>query len=71
MIEEWRNQEYECAKASEPYIEWIKKQRWFSTPDEYSILFERTYDEPSQRRKYIEDCVGEAEPYWGIFILEF
>ncbi len=37
--------------------------------DEYSVLFETIYDQPLQRRNYIEECVKDAFPGWGYMYL--
>ena len=37
--------------------------------DEYSILFEQVYDQPSQRRVYVEECLKDARPSWGYVYL--
>ena len=44
---------------------WLGKQRWCEHEDEYSMLFELVYDQPAQRRVFIEECVKEAHPTWG------
>ena len=40
-----------------------------SNEDEYSILFEAIYDQPAQRRVYVEECVKNAHPSWGYVYL--
>lgn len=69
MIDEWRQQQYRNSKSSEAYDDWLNKQKWYMTPDEYATLFELTFDEPAQRRIYIEDCVKNASPFWGYIYL--
>src|SRR6266851_3492230 len=54
MIEVWRQQLYDSEKTSGPIAEWLKSQDWFGSDDEYAVLFELLYDQPSQRRTYIE-----------------
>ena len=41
----------------------------FDSDDEYSVLFETIFDQPSQRRNYIEECVKDAHPGWGYVYL--
>ena len=69
MITEWRQQIYEQSRSDEPLEEWLQKQDWYEDDEEYSILFEQVYDQPSQRRIYIEECVKEAKPSWGYIYL--
>lgn len=69
MITEWRHQLYEQTKSKEPFGKWLRTQDWFEDEEEYSILFERCYDQRSQRRIYIEGCVKGAKPFWGYVYL--
>lgn len=69
MITEWRRQLYEQSKSGETFEKWLKKQDWYEDEEEYSILFEKIYDQRSQRRVYIEDCVKDAKPSWGYIYL--
>jgi tetratricopeptide (TPR) repeat protein len=69
MITEWRRQLYEQSKSGETFEKWLKKQDWYDDEEEYSILFEKTYDQRSQRRVYIEECVKDAKPSWGYIYL--
>lgn len=69
MMAEWRQQMYEQSKSNEPIEDWLRKQDWYEDDEEYSILFEKAYDQPSQRRIYIEECVKEAKPSWGYIYL--
>lgn len=69
MITEWRQQIYEQSRSDEPFEEWLQEQDWYKDDEEYSILFEQVYDQPSQRRIYIEECVKEAKPSWGYIYL--
>ncbi len=69
MIIEWRQQMYLQSKSSKPTEEWLREQDWFEDDEEYSILFEKVYDQPSQRRIYIEECVKGAKPSWGYIYL--
>lgn len=70
MIEEWEKKLFEMYKKGNETIEkYLNKQNWYNTTDKYSILFEKLFDEPSQRREYIESCVKEATPSWGYIYL--
>jgi tetratricopeptide (TPR) repeat protein len=65
MITEWRRQLYDQSKSNETLEKWLKKQDWYDDEEEYQILFEKIYDQRSQRRVYIEECVKDAKPSWG------
>lgn len=65
MIEAWRQAVYANNKGGEDFSDWLEKQDWYEADDEYSRLFEMVYDQPSQRRVYIEKCVKDAKPSWG------
>ncbi len=69
MITEWRRQLYEQSKSNETFEKWLKKQDWYEDEEEYSILFEKIYDQRSLRRVYIEECVKDAKPSWGYIYL--
>lgn len=70
MIQEWRNLLYEESKSEEDLLSWLKTQRdWYKHEDEYSILFETIYDQPSQRRVRVEECVKGSHPSWGYVYL--
>lgn len=47
----------------------LESQSWFDKPNEYSELFEALYDQPSQRREFIESCINDARPSWGYIYL--
>jgi len=64
IIKEWR----ESFKKNVPE-EKLEDMRWYNRPEEYSQLFELLYDQPSQRREYIESCLKNAEPSWGYIYL--
>ncbi|MGD8506892.1 MAG: SIR2 family protein, partial [Candidatus Bathyarchaeota archaeon] len=49
--------------------DWLRTQDWWNDEEEYSILFEKVYDQRSQRRIYIEECVKDAKPSWGYIYL--
>lgn len=64
LIQQWRN------IYSEMYpLEDISKKSWYDTATEYSELFELLYDQPSQRREFIESCIKDALPSWGYIYL--
>lgn len=70
MINEWRHMHYKMYKTgTETYEEHIQKQDWYDKPEEYSTLFEMLFDEPSQRREYIESCIEGSNPSWGYIYL--
>lgn len=70
MLKEWRVRHYEMYKeGTETQEEHLIKQNWYQTPDEYSVLFEKLYDQPSQRREYIESCIKDSSPSWGYIYL--
>jgi tetratricopeptide (TPR) repeat protein/NAD-dependent SIR2 family protein deacetylase len=69
MIDEWRKQLYEQSRSKEPFDKWLSEQYWYKDEEEYSILFEKVYDQRSQRRIYIEGCVKDAKPSWGYIYL--
>jgi tetratricopeptide (TPR) repeat protein len=52
-------------KGSETFTKWLTQQEWHEAEGEYSRLFEIVYDQPSQRRAYIERAVRKAKPGWG------
>ena len=69
MIERWRRMLFSRSNGDKGYNEWLAYQPWFEHEDEYSILFETVYDQPSQRRVYIEECLKDARPGWGYVYL--
>lgn len=64
MIEEWRSI-YVSIHGEHN----LKTQHWYDKHNEYSELFESLYDQPSQRREYIESCVSNAQVSWGYIYL--
>lgn len=69
MILDWRSEQYERIETDKSLDDWIGEQFWYGHDDEYSILFEMMYDQPSQRRVFIEECVKPAHPTWGYVYL--
>ncbi|MFS1930543.1 SIR2 family protein [Vibrio cyclitrophicus] len=66
LIEEWR-QAYSDMYDDES--EKLEEQYWYGKHQEYSVLFEKLYDQPSQRREFIETCIDDAKPSWGYIYL--
>ncbi|MCE0845937.1 SIR2 family protein [Buttiauxella sp. A2-C1_F] len=64
MIKRWR-EAYSSMHGSEE----LALQPWFNKDNEYSELFEALYDQPTQRREFIESCITEAKPSWGYVYL--
>ena len=69
MVQEWRGLLFGRSGDTDGYQKWLEDQVWFKHEDEYSMLFEEIYDQPSQRRVYIEECVRNAHPSWGYVYL--
>ena len=69
MILDWRRLLYEDSEREESFPNWLETQNWNGHEDEYSILFETIYDQPSQRRVRIEECVKGSHPSWGYVYL--
>ncbi|HID3221816.1 TPA: SIR2 family protein [Enterobacter cloacae] len=64
MIQDWRDAYDDMHGEGE-----VRKQVWFDKDNEYSELFESLYDQPTQRREYIESCITAANPSWGYVYL--
>jgi len=69
MIAEWRQQLHRQSGSTDNFDEWLKTQDWYGDEEEYSILFGKLYDQRSQRRIYVEECVKDAKPSWGYIYL--
>jgi NAD-dependent SIR2 family protein deacetylase len=71
MIAEWRQRHHEMYRcdSSEILDTYLRRSQWYKAPEEYSLLFEALYDQPSQRREYIESCLKDAHPSWGYIYL--
>lgn len=65
MVSDWRRRQFASYKGSDSFQTWLEKQDWHESEDEYSTLFELTYDQPAQRRAYIEKAIAKAKPSWG------
>lgn len=64
MIKHWRG-----AYSSMHGEDALSEQPWFDKENEYSELFEALYDQPTQRREFIESCITGAKPSWGYVYL--
>lgn len=74
MIAEWRRKYIEVSldyltKSQSDAEAAISKERWFDRPEEYSRLFEFLFDQPTQRREFIESKLKNASPSWGYIYL--
>ncbi len=69
MLEKWRSQHHQMYGKPDNLETYLKNQTWYKAPNEYSLLFEDLYDQPSQRREFIECCLKEANPSWGYIYL--
>ena len=69
MIKEWRTLLLNRSGRSEGDDVYQNQLVPDNHEDEYSILFEQVYDQPSQRRVYVEECLKGARPSWGYVYL--
>lgn len=70
MINEWRGKHFEMYGKGEDDVEkHCLRYTWYKRPEEYSVLFETLYDQPSQRREFIESCINKSFPSWGYIYL--
>ena len=69
MIREWRRMLFRRFGSGIEYQKWLDSQDWHNHEDEYYLLFETIFDQPSQRRNFIEECVKTAHPSWGYVYL--
>jgi hypothetical protein len=72
MITEWRDKYHSMHANRQSFDEFYKlpdQARWHNSHLEYSTLFELLFDQPSQRREYIEDAIKNATPSWGYIYL--
>ena len=53
MVVEWRRLLFSRSNSGVGFQEWLTEQSWHDHEDEYSILFETIYDQPSQRRIFV------------------
>lgn len=69
MINEWRSKHHSMYKKDVDLNKHFSNFSWHKRPEEYSTLFELLYDQPSQRREYIESCISNSFPSWGYIYL--
>jgi NAD-dependent SIR2 family protein deacetylase len=69
MVEIWRNRLYLQSKIKMKYLDWLTKQDWYNSDEEYSYLFEHLYDESLQRRDFIEKLMEGSHLSWGYVYL--
>ncbi|WP_441257595.1 SIR2 family protein [Vibrio sp. Vf1514] len=72
LVDEWRKDEYKMLSGKEYETADIAKRyliteqgSWYTESNEYSSLFERKFDLPSQRRRFVEKEVESAKPSIG------
>ncbi|EOV8972796.1 SIR2 family protein [Cronobacter turicensis] len=72
LVQDWRKEIFtkfskEEYKTSEKAIEWLSQKHpdWYDKNNEYSSLFERKFDLPSQRRRFVELQVDKKLPSIG------
>ena len=72
LVSEWRKDIYEILSGKEYTTEedsktylMTKEGNWYSESNEYSSLFEKKFDLPSQRRRFVEKEVDKASPSIG------
>ncbi|TWU58553.1 NAD-dependent protein deacetylase [Rubripirellula tenax] len=69
LVKDWR-QEYAAIHGHPDDAEdYLQSQRWYGQPEEYSMLFEQLFDQPSLRREFIESLIKDANPSWGYVYL--
>lgn len=69
MIWDWRQLLYRQAETPDSFRGWLDQQDWYAKEDEYSLLFESVFDQPAQRRIYVEESVKDAKPGLGYIYL--
>jgi hypothetical protein len=69
MIEVWRQQLYDSARAGVGLIDWLKRQDWFESDDEYSRPAPRRWSSQEVRiglgarsRVHCSNSVGDTLP---------
>ncbi|PSV09028.1 SIR2 family protein, partial [Photobacterium kishitanii] len=72
LVDKWRKEIYELLskekyKSDEVAKNYLmtKEGNWYSESNEYSSLFEKKFDLPSQRRRFVENEVDNASPSIG------
>ena len=69
MVNDWRRLLHRRTTDGKDYSAWLDDQDWFDKDDEYSLLFEQVFDQPSQRRVFIEESIKNGHPSWGYVYL--
>ena len=69
MVFDWRQLLHRQSNTRDSYSDWMRRQDWFANEDEYSLLFEEVYDQPAQRRVFVEECVKHAHAGLGYVYL--
>lgn len=76
LVENWRKELFSQYRPNEKYSvedakEYFKQKHsaWYDENKEYSSLFERKFDLPVQRRKFVELAVDKAVPSFGYHYL--
>lgn len=72
LVDTWRkeiyelysSQDYTDSQTAKNYL-MTKEGSWYSEQNEYSALFEKKFDLPSQRRRFVEREVDRATPSIG------
>ena len=66
IIDDWKREISESNNISyEKIDEYLQKQSWYDERYAYSCLFEKQYDQQSQRRAFIERIVSDKAPSIG------
>lgn len=72
LVEQWRKEIYERLSTSaysdhNEAISWLKQNEsdWYDESNEYSSLFEKKFDLPAQRRRFVEQQVDKKLPSIG------
>jgi len=69
LVEVWRYRFYKQRRITTKYSDWLVKQDWYGSDEEYSYLFSHLYDEAAQRRDYIGRLLEGSYPNWGYVYL--
>lgn len=72
LVSKWREEIYKRLSGSDEYTPEVAKKyfienggAWYSPLNEYSSLFEKKYDLPTQRRRFVEEQVDKTLPSIG------
>ncbi|HBC5555368.1 TPA: SIR2 family protein, partial [Proteus mirabilis] len=72
LVKQWRKEIYERLSTEEyteqdEAISWLKQNEsdWYDESNEYSSLFEKKFDLPAQRRRFVEQQVDKKLPSIG------